>query len=123
MIPSRSVSVSPAASHIFVSSGLSRSAASTSDVDLGIEHLLSMTRYQCQNAVFHYGGVCFMRCFIMVGYVSLWWGMFHYGGVCFMQCFIMVGYVSLWWGMFHAVFHYGGVCFMVGYISCGILLW
>ena len=64
-----------------------------------------MTRYQCQNAVFHYGGVCFMRCFIMVGYVSLWWGMFHavfyYGRVCF----IMVGYV-------YAVFHYGGVCFI-----------
>ena len=41
MIPSMSVSVSPAASHISVSSGISSSAASTSDVDLGIEHLLS----------------------------------------------------------------------------------
>ena len=41
MIPCNSVSVSPAASHISVSSGLSSSAASTSDVDLGIEHLLS----------------------------------------------------------------------------------
>ena len=57
-----------------------------------------MTRYQCQNAVFHYGGVCFMRCFIMVGYMSLWWGICHYGGVCF----IMVGYVSLWWGTLHS---------------------
>ena len=35
--------------------------------------------------MFHYGGVCF----IMVGYVSLWWGRFHYGGVCF----IVVGVV------------------------------
>ena len=52
------------------------------------------------HAVFHYGGVCFMRHFIMVGYVSLWWG------------------DSLWWGMFHAVFYYGRVCFiMVGYVS------
>ena len=53
------------------------------------QSMCSMTRYQCQNAVFHYGGVCF----IMVGYVScgvsLWWGMFHYGGVLF----IMVGYL------------------------------